>query len=211
LNRETFRSLSLVVTIFLATAFWFVTFYLTWATFWIKISFSAATLAILSLGLQPDTIKKLSFDAKALIIGLLSAALLYIIFWIGRVISTALLPFAKYQIGGIYDKGTGTPLWVIALLLFFITGPSEEIYWRGFLQHNLMTRFGRWQGWLLTTAIYAGVHIWSFNFMLIGAAGVAGAFWGAMYWRLNNLAPVIISHSIWSVAIFAVYPMSGFN
>ena len=96
----------------------------------------------------------------------------------------------------------------IALLLFFITGPCEELYWRGYLQDNLMKRFGPWQGWVLATAVYAGVHIWSFNFMLIGAAAVAGAFWGAMYWRLKNLAPVIISHSVWSMVIFAVFPMS---
>ena len=208
MSSETFRSLSLMATLLLATAFWFVTFYLTWATFWIKISFSATTLAILSIWLQPDVIKKLRFDGKALVIGLLSAALLYIIFWLAKLISTALFPYAAHQIGGIYDKGAGTPMWVIALLLFFITGPSEEIYWRGFLQHNLMRRFGGWQGWLLTTAIYAGVHIWSLNFMLIGAAGVAGAFWGAMYWRLNNLAPVIISHALWSAFIFAVFPMN---
>ena len=98
-------------------------------------------------------------------------------------------------------------MWVIALLLFFITGPAEELYWRGYLQKNLMVRFGRWQGWLLATVIYAAVHIWSFNFMLIGAAFVAGAFWGAMYLHLKNLAPVIISHSVWSMVIFAVFPI----
>jgi membrane protease YdiL (CAAX protease family) len=98
-------------------------------------------------------------------------------------------------------------MWTIALLLFLVTGPGEELYWRGYLQRSLMTRWGRWQGWLLATAIYAGVHIWSFNLMLIGAAAVAGAFWGVMYWRLRNLAPVIISHSVWSTVIFAVFPM----
>jgi membrane protease YdiL (CAAX protease family) len=117
------------------------------------------------------------------------------------------MSFAGQQVAGVYDKGAGTPMWLIALLLFFITGPAEEFYWRGYLQRNLMTRFGPWQGWLLATAIYAGVHIWSFNFMLIGAAFVAGAFWGAMYCRIKNLAPVILSHSIWSTVIFAVFPI----
>ncbi len=98
-------------------------------------------------------------------------------------------------------------MWVIALLLFFITGPAEEVYWRGYLQKNLMVRFGGWQGWLLAAGIYAAVHIWSFNFMLIGAAFVAGAFWGAMYGYFKNLTPVIISHSVWSMVIFAVFPM----
>ncbi len=169
----------LVGTILLASALWFVTFYLTWSIFWIKISFSAAILATLSFWLQPYPGQHLKFNGSAIIIGLLSAAFLYLIFWTGKAVSAAILPFSGQQIGGIYAKGTGTSMWMIALLLFFITGPAEELYWRGYLQKNLMSRFGRWRGWLLATIVYAAVHIWSFNFMLIGAAFVAGAFWGA--------------------------------
>jgi len=208
LNRSEFRPVPLIGTVLLATLFWFATFYLTWASFWIKISVSAATLAIVSLLLQPNRKERIRFDARAVALGLVSAAILYFIFWTGKTVSAMILPFSGGQIGGIYDKGAGTPMWVIALLLFFVTGPSEELYWRGYLQKNLMMRFGQWQGWLLATAIYAAVHIWSFNFMLVGAAAVAGAFWGAMYWRLKNLTPVIISHSVWSAVIFAVFPMS---
>ena len=207
MNRPDFRPLPLIGTVILATLLWFATFYLTWSSFWIKISFSAATLAISSFLLQPGRKERIRIDARAIALGLVSAAVLYFIFWTGKAVSAVILPFAGGQIGGIYDKGTGTPMWAIALLLFFVTGPSEELYWRGYLQKNLMMRFGQWQGWLLATAIYAAVHIWSFNFMLIGAAAVAGAFWGAMYWRLKNLAPVIISHSVWSAVIFAVFPM----
>jgi len=208
LNHPDFRPLPLIGTVILAALFWFVTFYLTWGSFWIKISFSAATLAILSLLLQPNRKERIRIDARAVALGLASAAILYFIFWTGKAVSEVILPFSGGQIGGIYDKGAGTPMWVIALLLFFVTGPSEELYWRGYLQKNLMMRYGQWQGWLLATAIYAAVHIWSFNFMLIGAAAVAGAFWGAMYWRLKNLTPVIISHSVWSAVIFAVFPMA---
>jgi membrane protease YdiL (CAAX protease family) len=207
LKHTEFRPLTLAATVLLATILWFVTFYLSWATFWIKISFSAATLATLSIWLQPNRMEDFKFNGQAIILGLLSAAILYLIFWTGKAISATVLPFAGQQIGSIYDKGAGTSMGVIALLLFFVTGPAEEIYWRGYLQKNLMARFGPWQGWLLATVIYAGVHIWSFNFMLIGAAFVAGAFWGAMYWRFKNLAAVIISHSIWSAVIFAVFPM----
>ena len=198
----------LIGTVLLAALLWFVTFYLTWASFWIKISFSAATLAILSLLLQPNRKERIRIDARAVALGLVSAAILYFVFWTGKTISAVILPFSGGQIGSIYDKAAGAPMWVITLLLFLVTGPSEELYWRGYLQKNLMMRFGQWQGWLLATAIYAAVHIWSFNFMLVGAAAVAGAFWGAMYWRLKDLAPVIISHSVWSAVIFAVFPMS---
>ena len=199
---------TVVLTVLLACVLWFVTFYLSWTSFWIKISVSAATLAILSLWIQPHRKDQFRFNKTAILLGLVSAGLLYAIFWLGKTISGALMPFAAAQINGIYQKGMGTHTPIIAALLFFITGPCEEIYWRGFLQKNLAARFGPWQGWLLATVIYAAVHIWSFNLMLIGAAAVAGAFWGAMFWRYNNLAPVIISHSVWSTVIFAVFPMS---
>ena len=198
---------AVVLTVLLACVLWFVTFYLSWTSFWIKISVSAATLAILSLWIQPHRKDQFRFNKTAILLGLVSAGLLYAIFWLGKTISGTLMPFAATQINGIYQKGMGTHTSIIAALLFFITGPCEEIYWRGFLQKNLATRYGPWQGWLLATVIYAAVHIWSFNLMLIGAAAMAGAFWGAMFWRYNNLAPVIISHSVWSTVIFAVFPM----
>jgi hypothetical protein len=159
------------------------------------------------LWIQPYRKDQFRFNQGAVLQGLVSAGLLYAIFWIGKTISGTLMPFASTQIIGIYQKGLGTHTGIIAALLFFVTGPCEEIYWRGFLQKNLAVRFGPWQGWLLATVIYAAVHIWSFNLMLIGAAAVAGAFWGAMFWRYNNLMPVIISHSVWSTVIFAVFPM----
>ena len=208
MTREGFHPMPVAFTIVLACILWFVTFYLSWATFWVKISFSAATLAILSLLLQPKRKDQFQFNISAILIGLISAGLLYFIFWLGKTISSSIMPFAAGQINGIYGKGVGTHTAIIAGLLFFITGPCEEIYWRGYLQKNLAIRFGRWQGWLLATVIYAAVHIWSLNFMLICAAAVAGAFWGAMFWRFKNLAPVIVSHSVWSTVIFAVFPMS---
>jgi len=198
----------LLVTIILANVLWFATFYLTFSTFWIKITISASSLAALSWWIRPLRKDRFHIDARALLIGFISAVALYLIFWVGKEISSVIFPFAESQIGGIYGKGEGAPMWTVFLLLFFITGPCEEIYWRGFLQDRFMERFGGCRGWLLTTAIYAGVHIWSFNFMLIGAAAVAGAFWGAMYWRIGNLSPVIISHSLWSAFIFTVIPLS---
>jgi membrane protease YdiL (CAAX protease family) len=201
------RFLPLAVTVLLAAGLWFITFALEWTSFWIKISLSAALLAGIAIVLDPRARREFGWNGRAVWLGLASAALLYLIFWAGRAISIAVFDFAGRQIGGIYHKGAGMPAGVIAALLFFVTGPSEEIYWRGYLQRSLMERFGRWPGWAAATVIYAGVHIWSFNFMLVGAAAVAGAFWGAMYARTGNLTAVIISHAVWSTVIFTVAPM----
>lgn len=193
-------------TVALATVLWFVTFYLSWLNFWIKISVSAGTLAAVSLFLQPPD-KKLKPKFTDIAEGIASAALLWVIFWLGKQISLAAFPFAEHQIGAIYGKGEGFYRWTIFFLLLLITGPSEEIYWRGFLQKNLMARFGWLKGWILATTIYAGVHIWSMNFMLIGAAGVAGAFWGLHYRIRQRLTPVIVSHSLWSAFVFTLIPI----
>jgi membrane protease YdiL (CAAX protease family) len=197
----------LIGTIVLANVLWFVTFYLSVGVFWTKISISASLLAAISLLLMPERREQLRIDLKSILIGLASAVILYGIFWAGKEISAFIFPFAEQQIGGVYAKGEGSRMGIVFLLLFFVTGPGEELYWRGYIQDRFMKRFGGLRGLLITVALYAGVHIWSFNFMLIGAAAVAGAFWGIMFWRLKNLVPVIISHSVWSAFIFAVIPL----
>ncbi len=208
MTRENTGGLAAVTgTVVLAAALWFFTFYVQWGVFWYKISVSALTLTALSFVFQSPRKLHLKFDLRAAALGLASAVLLYLVFWAGKTVAAMILPFAGDQIGSIYGKGEGTAIWKIALLLFFVTGPCEEFYWRGFLQRRLMGRFGNLQGWVIATVLYAGVHISSLNFMLIGAAGVAGAFWGAMYWRFKDLTPVIISHSIWSTVIFAILPV----
>lgn len=207
MNRNGVRLAWVWVTVALAVGLWWFAFYLTWLNFWIKIPVAAATLAGLSLALRRLPEKDLAFDRSAVIRGIASAVALYFIFWLGKTIALWLFPFAPQQIGAIYGKGQGFPMPVVFFLLLFVTGPCEEIYWRGFLQRHLVHRYGKWPGWGMATAVYAGVHIWSFNFMLIGAAAVAGAFWGYLYLRWDRLSPVIVSHALWSAFVFAVVPI----
>ncbi|MFP4393463.1 MAG: CPBP family intramembrane glutamic endopeptidase [Desulfohalobiaceae bacterium] len=194
-------------TVALAGILWFATFYLAAGVFWYKIAASAFILAGLSFVLQPARQFGFSFSLRSIWLGLASAAILYLIFWAGKAVCTTVFPFAEQQVAGIYQQGQGTSIWVIVLLIFFVTSPCEELYWRGFLQRKLMQRFGGFRGWLLAALLYAGVHIFSGNFILIGAAGVAGFFWGFMYWRLGDISVLIISHAVWSTFIFAVQPI----
>jgi membrane protease YdiL (CAAX protease family) len=195
-------------TIILAHFFWFITFYIPFGLFWLKIGISVALLATISLLADRNLGNRFRIDKKSVLAGIIFASILYFIFWAGKEISSVVFPFAKAQIHMIYDKGGSTPSWLIFLLLLSITGPGEEIYWRGFIQEKLMSRFGLRNGYVLAVALYASVHIWSFNFILIGAAAVAGIFWGAIYLYTRNLVPLIICHSLWSAFIFAVYPLN---
>ncbi len=191
----------------LALLLWYVAFGLEWSNFWIKIALSASLLAGIACKLEPLKPAQYRIDGRALLLGALSAVALYFIFWLSKILAVQVLPFADGQVAAIYGKGENVPRVAVFFLLLLVTGPAEEIYWRGFLQRNLMRRHGPVAGWLLATVVYAGVHVWSMNLMLVGAAAVAGAFWGWLYLRWGRLAPVIVSHALWSAFIFAVTPV----
>ncbi len=199
----------LAVSIGMAFLLWFFSFAVDVGNFWIKISASALCLALLAAFFGFGPRKWCRFSPADIVLGAGSAVVLYAIFFLGDYISKLLLPFASSQVGHIYAKGDGTPAWVICLLLFFITGPCEEIFWRGFVQEQLSQRLGGLKGWLIAAFFYTAVHLCAMNFMLIGAAAVAGLFWGFMYWRLGRLGPLIISHCIWTTVIFAIFPIRG--
>lgn len=150
---------------------------------------------------------KISFQLRSVIFGLLSAAILYLIFLLGNKLASYIILGSNAQVEGIYSLGVGTNRVLIFLLLFFITSPGEEIFWRGFLQDRLMKRWGTFPGYLIATTIYAGVHVFSWNPVLILAAFVAGAFWGFLYLWKRDLLIQITSHSFWSAVIFAVAPI----
>ncbi len=188
----------------LVSACWATTFGWAGGNFWVKIGLSVVAVSLYSLFWQRP---KISFQLRSFLLGLFSAAILYFIFLLGNKLAPHILPGVKAQVGGIYSLGAGENKVLIFLLLFFITGPGEEIFWRGFLQNRLMERWGNFSGYLMTTALYAGVHVFSWNLMLILAALVAGAFWGFLYLWKKDLLIQITSHSFWSAVIFAVAPI----
>jgi membrane protease YdiL (CAAX protease family) len=93
------------------------------------------------------------------------------------------------------------------LLLLFVIGPSEEIFWRGFVQDTLAQKFGDNSGWIIASLVYGGVHIAAWNFMLFAAALVCGLFWGWVFKKYKSLWPGIISHAIWDLTIFVLIPV----
>ena len=188
----------------LASTCWAITFGWAGGNFWVKIGLSVMAVFLYSLFWQRP---KISFQLRSFLLRLLSAALLYVIFILGDNLASYILPGANAQVGGIYSLRAGTGKGLVFLLLFFITGPGEEIFWRGFLQDRLMRRWGNFSGYLITTIIYAGVHVFSWNLVLILAALVAGSFWGLLYLWKRDLLIQVTSHSFWSAVIFAVAPV----
>lgn len=196
----------------LASIFWFIMFSpLTkdFANFWLLMILSTSILISYSIFLGKEQLKGvISYKHKWLIIGIASAIILYMIFYLGYYSSSYLFDFTHQQVTNIYSTKNQADKVLIGLALLLWIGPAEEIFWRGFAQHNLTLKYGETKGYVITTLIYALVHIWAFNFMLFMAALICGLFWGWMFKKYKSLVPVIISHSLWDVLIFVIMPIT---
>lgn len=177
--------------------------------FWASLSLASGGLAISALIIQRRQLRELfAFKPVYIVSGLLSAALLYAVFYSGNIAATTILPDAGSQIAGIYSTREEAPPWVIGLLLLLLIGPAEELFWRNYVQRVLGERLSPVWAFLIAAGVYTLVHIWSFNLLLLGAAAVCGLFWGAMYWRYRSVWPGLVSHALWDLAAFVLFPFS---
>lgn len=194
-------------TIVLAFIFWYLTFGVKLLNFWLSMSIAASILTLLSVRFTGLILKGKDITVKNLLLGLITAGVLYGIFAVGNYLSQMLFAFAKPEVSSIYDIRQEGQAIIIALVLLFVTSPAEELFWRGFLQRWAMARLGGLWGWLAASFVYAAVHVLSGNFMLTMAALIAGLFWGLVYWRSGSIFVCIISHAIWTVSIFVLWPL----
>lgn len=155
-----------------------------------------------------------------IVLGIVIAAALWGVFWLGDKLSQMLFPtFARPQVDSIYGMKDGANAWLLSLLLLFVIGPSEEIFWRGFVQRRLGELLrpvairdlhigAMCLAFVLATLLYALVHLFSLNFMLIMAALVCGVAWGGLFWLFPNRFPaILISHALWDAAVFVWWPI----
>lgn len=182
--------------------------------FWIVMSCSAVILTSLGLAFTPDRqeLSRIERPMLQILGGIALAFFLWGIFWIGDKASSWIFDFARTEVDAVYSMKHGLPTWTIGLLLLFLIGPAEELFWRGYVQRTLSRTLGGWHpedfAFLLTAVVYALVHIWSFNFMLVMAALVAGLVWGFIYRLCPKALPaLIISHALWDVLVFVILPI----
>ena len=198
----------LALSLILALGLWYVVFVLSWGNFWMRISLAASLLAAVSLLVMGEARKALLKPRlRHVALGLLSAILLYGVFWMGREILLILYPQARPALAAVYAPRGEISLWTVTLLLFLVTGPCEEIFWRGGVQGLLGQEAGGATALLCASLLYSLVHIWTLNLPLMLAALVAGLFWGFLFHSERSLIPGIVSHSVWSVLIFVLLPL----
>ncbi|MCR5180461.1 MAG: CPBP family intramembrane metalloprotease [Bacteroidaceae bacterium] len=200
--------LQILLPILLAAIFWFIMFFphlgLTF-NFWLLMTISSLclTLIALFLGGRPDV----HISLGELLAGIIIAIVLWGVFWVGDKVSQWLFDFARPQVDLIYGIKGDTPPSLIALLLLFIIGPGEELFWRGYIQRRLSARWSPDIGFLVATAAYTLIHIPSLNFILVMAAMVCGIIWGGLF-RLfpQHFTAIVVSHALWDAAAFVWFP-----
>lgn len=203
----------LVLSLLVAALLWFIMFSPMTAphvNFWVCMAVSTCTLtcfAIVFGGRKSIGLGNNSSLPKEVLLGIVIATLLWGVFYVGDKASQWLFDFARPQVDLIYNMKGGLSPILLALLLLFIIGPAEEIFWRGYAQRTLSKYRSPFVAFLLTTACYTLVHLPSGNFMLIMAALVCGIVWGGLYWLMpRHLTAIIISHALWDAAAFVWFP-----
>ena len=198
----------LSITIAAAFVIWFFLFAVPGTPFWGVIAPATFVLGGLAVLLYPDTFKASTKQWMVyILLGVAGAVVLYFIFYIGNEV-VRVLPFLNggQEVENVYaTKAQAAPNLIGALLLFPI-GPGEELFWRAYVQRMLMKRYGAWKGFFITTLLYAAVHFSSLNITLIGAAIVAGIFWGILYIKVGHVGPGVVSHALWDAAVFIWFP-----
>lgn len=196
--------------VLVAAVLWFVMFSPLTAPsipFWPVMTASGVLLTLLSLRLGGNPFQGRSGVLSTIVLGVGLAVGLWCFFWLGDKVSQLLFSFARLQVDAIYDMGSSFPRWAIALLLLFVIGPAEELFWRGFVQRRMAERWGAWGGFAVATLCYTLVHVWSGNLMLLLAAAACGFCWGLLYCLLPKRLPaLILSHALWDAAAFVFFP-----
>jgi len=168
--------------------------------FWDRMTMTGLALGTLALVADRDA-KRVRIGPREAALGLASAAGLYAIFRAGDTLARRIMPRGAAEIGDIYALRALRPRGELAARLALVIGPAEELFWRGLVQRRA--------GYLTATALYGGAHLVTENTTLVGAATVAGAYWGLLRAIGVPLGALVVSHVAWDIWIFLVAPTTS--
>jgi hypothetical protein len=163
-------------------------------------------LAALSLGGYRAMLRP---SPKSTIVGLVIAALLYLVFIGGNAGIAAMHPFGigASNENSIYSliASPGNSL-VLQLLVLLFDALGYESYFRGVLQTRLGEKVGG-AAPVATAAIDAGVHVLSMNPLWVASTFIVDTLWGLGYRYTKDLTGNVVSHFVWDILIFVLFPI----
>ena len=141
-------------------------------------------------------------NLKESLIGLGSGVFLYILFYLGFNIFRA---YVAVGASNVYLFRTEIPL-IISASLLLVTSFCEEYFWRRYIQKTLVQAYQA-KGIIITSILYAAIHVPTNNIPLVLAALIAGTFWGFLYEYTDSFWIIVFSHIAWTELIFVILPL----
>lgn len=102
------------------------------------------------------------------------------------------------------------PVLVGSVVIFFATGLSEELIFRGVLLRRAVEGLGALGGLLFVTAIFASLHIFFLSGVDLTFVFAVGLFYGVAVLKTKNLWGAILSHSLGNVVLYLIAPFLRF-
>lgn len=168
--------------------------------------FTATMLVLISYSIIHEDVEDNTSTLSYLTLGVASGAGLFGLFWFGSFLIDVLnLPITN-QISRLYSRFSPDLFWHYIVLVIIIA-PGEEIFWRGFIQKRLSQYFGMKLTIGLSVLLYASVHLYSGEFVLILAAIIAGLAWSFLYAWKRSMPLVIVSHIVFDLLLFVFIPL----
>jgi len=148
-------------------------------------------------------------SVKTIAIGLLSAGVLYAIFYAGNQGISQIHPLGISQSSEspIYAliASSANPLYLqVGILAFDAVG--YETFFRGVLQGRLQPKTGLGSVFLVAL-VDAGIHVITLNPLWVVTTFIADAVWGLTYFYSKDLTSNVTSHFVWDLFIFVLLPI----
>ncbi len=181
----------LIVGVIVAFVAWAIMFAVQRGGFWTRAAVAATAIAVYAVGVDPGAIghqfARHHWYAD-LAVGLAAGVGLYCVFWIGEQVLVLVLPSLAEEVGDLYSlKGQAHPAVMPVVLAVAATG--EELFFRGFLWHRA--------GVVVGLLVYGAVHLSARKVILVVAALLGGAAWGALFSWTGGLVAPVASHLLW--------------
>ena len=190
----------LVVGVVVAAGAWAAMFAVPRRGFWPRAGIAALVIAAYAVAADPGAIGHQLAQRRwpaDLGVGLASGLALYALFWLGEQLLVLLTPSLADEVGDLYQVKGGEPAWAVAAIVA-VAATGEELFFRGFLWHR--------GGVVVGLAVYALVHLPERKVILVLAAAVGGAAWGALFAWTGGLVAPLASHLLWVELIVVVHP-----
>ncbi|WP_053361997.1 type II CAAX endopeptidase family protein [Bacillus sp. FJAT-27251] len=168
--------------------------------------FTASMLILISFSILHEGLENNASALKYLSYGILSGIAVYGLFWLGSTMIDILKLPLSGQVSQLYRQFEPKSAWHFIVLIIIIA-PGEEIFWRGFVLRRLLKHLNARTSVILSSFLYASVHIYSGQFALLLAALAAGLAWGALYAWKRSIPLVVVSHIVFDLLLFVILPL----